>query len=149
MQVRILLPSPKKIVDYKSTIVLNNKGEQMGAESFFTSILGINPTEAFSKAVNDAVHWHGHVGYSGTIAEKNEFIFIEDTVNEVRARLSGDILVDFDSLIEKGKTAKAIAFALIDINDKRILDKYGPAGCIVVNSKESLKEYLFFGWASC
>jgi hypothetical protein len=80
---------------------------------------------AFSKAVKDAQYECGHGGYTGTIAEKDEFTFVglKPTIKEAREFA--------DSLIEKG--------------DKRIDDKWGPAGCIEV---EQPSGFLFFGWAS-
>ena len=42
----------------------------MGATNFYTEAEGKTLAEAFSNAVREARHWHGHGGYSGTIAEK-------------------------------------------------------------------------------
>jgi hypothetical protein len=42
----------------------------MGATNFYTEAEGKTFAEAFSNAVREARHWHGHGGYSGTIAEK-------------------------------------------------------------------------------
>lgn len=42
----------------------------MGAASFFTLALGKDAYDAFTAAHNEATYWHGHGGYTGTIAEK-------------------------------------------------------------------------------
>lgn len=42
----------------------------MGATNFETTATGKTLAEAFRNAVDDARYWHGHGGYSGTIAEK-------------------------------------------------------------------------------
>lgn len=46
----------------------------MGATNFETTATGKTAREAFLNAVNDAHYWHGHGGYTGTIAEKPGFI---------------------------------------------------------------------------
>ena len=48
----------------------------MGAYEFSTVALGKTPEEAFRMAVEDARYEHGHGGYTGTIAEKQDFILI-------------------------------------------------------------------------
>lgn len=45
----------------------------MGATTFSTTAKGGNATEAFKNAREEAFYWHGHGGYSGTIAEKSGF----------------------------------------------------------------------------
>lgn len=45
----------------------------MGATTFHTEATGKTADEAFRNAVNDAYYWHGHGGYSGTIAEKSGY----------------------------------------------------------------------------
>lgn len=95
----------------------------MGASTFMTRARGRNAGEAFSVAVSNAKHNHGHGGYTGTIAEKNRFILID---------------------VPKGADPRKLAQQLLDDDDPRILDKYGPAGCVLMGNGE----YLFFGWAS-
>ena len=95
----------------------------MGSESFSHQAEGKSAKDAFQKARKQALYDRGHDGYTGTIAEKDAFIMIE---------------------LPKGQEAEAYADKLIDEADKRIDDKWGPAGCIQI--KKNL--YLFFGWAS-
>jgi hypothetical protein len=49
----------------------------MGACDFTTVAWGRTPKEAFSAAVEDAQWEHGHGGYSGTIAEKHDFVLYQ------------------------------------------------------------------------
>ena len=95
----------------------------MGACEFFTMAKGKTAREAFSNVVEDAKYEFGHGGYTGTIAEKNSFTVID---------------------LPKGEEAYAYANDLMDKDDDRISDKWGPAGCI----KTEEGEYIFFGYAS-
>ena len=101
----------------------------MGANSFSCTSYGKNANEAFNRAVDDALYEYGHGGYTGSIAEKSEFRWITKEVFE--------------------SEAKACEFAegLLDEDDDRISDKWGPAGCISFKSQDGIA-YLFFGWAS-
>lgn len=101
----------------------------MGASEFFNTAGGKTAAEAFNTAVADAQWESGHGGYSGTIAEKHDFIMCS---SEVFA--SPDAAYDFaNKLLEEG--------------DPRIDDKWGPAGCIAFKKNDNIK-YVFFGWAS-
>src|SRR5687767_876231 len=85
----------------------------MGAEQFDTYASGQDVREAFNQAVADAQWNYGHAGYTGTIAEKGSFVIISD---EPR------------TLVE----AEQFAYELMDEEDERIDDKWGPAGAIRV-----------------
>jgi len=87
----------------------------MGAEVFMEYGSGKTPQEAFDDLVSQAQHDMGHGGYTGTIAEKGEFVMIEPPSN-----WKGD--------------AQSYADHLLDIGDRRISDKWGPAGCILLDS---------------
>lgn len=95
----------------------------MGACDFSTIAKGKTAKEAFRTAVEDAQYESGHGGYTGTIAEKHEFRMID---------------------LPPGKDPFEYASELIQNDDRRIRDKWGPAGCIRLDEGE----YLFFGWAS-
>jgi hypothetical protein len=97
----------------------------MGATTFFTRAKGKTARQAFVQACADARYMHGHGGYTGTIAEKRDFVIIA-TRNDKR-------------------DAFGMAEELIDECDPRIDDKWGPAGCIQIAGTD---EFLFFGWAS-
>jgi hypothetical protein len=95
----------------------------MGAEVFTTRARGRNAQEAFWEAVEQANYDHGHSGYTGTIAEKDSFVMID---------------------LPEGEKPWRYADKLINDEDPRIDDKWGPAGCIKLDEEE----YFFFGWAS-
>jgi hypothetical protein len=95
----------------------------MGATTFFTVAKGKTAKEAFSDAVYEARYQHGHGGYTGTIAEKSRFVMIT---------------------LPEGENPVEYADRLIDMDDPRISDKWGDAGCIPMGDDK----YLFFGWAS-
>jgi hypothetical protein len=97
----------------------------MGGCTFCISAQGGSAKEAFSIAVEQANDEHGRGGYTGTIAEKNEFVMIP-----VPADRTGDVW--------------GYAQELIDEGDPRIDDKWGPAGCI----DQGQGNFVFFGWAS-
>lgn len=106
----------------------------MGAQQFITEARGKTPSEAFWTAVEDANYEHGRGGYTGTIAEKNEFLNIN---------------------FKESEDPYSIANKMIDDSDPRIDDKWGPAGCIDISRTsyaaeklDGLNTYLFFGWAS-
>ncbi len=90
----------------------------MGAYDFTQTAKGRNAAEAFSNAVTEAAYEHGHGGYTGTCAEKREFLMVmrraEESVDECVYRLT-------------------------ESNDK-----WGPAFCLDLGGGE----FLFFGLAS-
>lgn len=98
----------------------------MGACTFTVRSKGATAKEAFDKKVSEALHEDGHDGYSGTIAEKRNFVMIP---------------VPDGTTTEQGY---AIADKMLDEDDPRIRDKWGPAGCIDLKDGH----YIFFGWAS-
>ena len=128
----------------------------MGATSFTNFVEGVNAQEAFDTAVTAARWENGHGGYTGTIAEKHRFVLIRESVADVRAQLVKYAAVSFTEqsralyieALDKADTprakALAIARALMVLQDGRVEDKWGPAGCIPVEGQL----YLFFGMAS-
>ncbi len=98
----------------------------MGAEQFWQRARGKTPNEAFQAAREQAAYDHGHAGYTGTIAEKHEFVVIPFTE------------------IPEDMTPSQYAGKLMEDSDERVDNKWGPAGCIQVGPEE----WLFFGWAS-
>lgn len=84
----------------------------MGGVTFSQEHYGItDPSEAFREATSQARYEYGHGGYSGTLAEKGEYTIIQKQPMVLEA-------------------AEKLAYALIDANDPRITDKWGPAGAI-------------------
>jgi len=95
----------------------------MGADTFLTRSRGRNVAEAFHAAVERARYEDGHAGYTGTIAEKSSWTVIQPAA---------------------GESPEDCANRLLDDDDRRIADKWGPAGAIKVGDGD----WLFFGWAS-
>lgn len=95
----------------------------MGACTFFVTQSGKTAEQAFQLAVEQARYEYGHGGYTGTIAEKSKFKVIP---------------------CPKDKDPMEYADELLENNDPRVDDKWGPAGCVQVEENR----YLFFGWAS-
>lgn len=118
----------------------------MGAQDFSQTANGATAREAFRNAQDAARYEHGHCGYTGSIAEKDGYVVIRDTLDEVIARAEPREAARLTEA--KGKpaivVACAIANALVYMCDERVDDKWGPAGCIEV----APGEYLFFGIAS-
>lgn len=118
----------------------------MGSCDFYETGIGKDVDEAFDKAVKNAQYESGHGGYTGTIAEKNEYIIINYKPPHTLPRKEFEY-----------------AEKLISEDDKRINNKWGPAGAIRLagkslenyklkfnsNIKKDEEVWLFFGWASC
>lgn len=121
----------------------------MGACDFGQIGKGKNVKEAFSRAVEDARYENGHGGYSGSLAEKHDFVLIDDTPAQILARLVEQ--KEADRYIEAFKKRSddsnsrhfAISEALLHLQDRRVDDKWGPAGAIKIKDGE----WLFFGMA--
>jgi len=110
----------------------------MGATTFGVYVAGKDAKEAFERAVQRAQYERGHEGYSGTIAEKQEFVIINESLPQMT-----------------GPNASKLRDKLIESQDRRIDDKWGPAGAIrvkqnasVATGRKRLNGWLFFGWAS-
>lgn len=139
----------------------------MGAANFSVTVVGKTADAAFDSAVRDARYENGHGGYTGTIAEKHGFVMIRDKVEDVIARLDKRASQPFDkdefyseaawkdsqayakklasSLRKNKKDYGLMAYALVsELNDPRVSDTWGDAGCIEVGKGK----FLFFGMAS-
>jgi hypothetical protein len=107
----------------------------VGASTFETYSDGTDVHAAFHDAVEQAGWEHGHGGYTGTIAEKTDYVIItrEPMSHDDASRLASDLLHD---------------------DDPRVADKWGPAGAIPVRQPTSPAGqhdpdgWLFFGFAS-
>ena len=56
----------------------------MGACNFECTVQGKTAGEAFRSAIEEAQYDHGHAGYSGTIAEKNDYVMIHDSWKDIK-----------------------------------------------------------------
>lgn len=97
----------------------------MGAQTFEQEASGANVREAFNNAVEAATYDYGHAGYTGTIAEKQEFVEID---------------------LPDGENPYDFANRLINDGDPRVDDKWGAAGAVKIPHLDNT--WLFFGWAS-
>jgi hypothetical protein len=128
----------------------------MGARDFNTTAKGTSAADAFKTAVSLAKHQHGHGGYTGTIAEKYGFEMLHPAVEQgtiirrLTAKLadaeaqSKELLERLLSEVKEG-SPNALARALLWVDDTRVTEKDGPAGCFALGKGE----WLFFGIASC
>ena len=96
----------------------------MGAAEFCTESTGTDMRQAFAAAVDAAAWLHGHGGYTGSIAEKGDFVdagMIENgQVAEVyRALLEGDV----KAVMKVLRFSEPAAEQVIAVFD----DKWGPA----------------------
>lgn len=101
----------------------------MGAMTFFTTGSGAGVRPAFLEARERAAWEHGHGGYTGTLAEKGEYVVIQAEPLPLQE-------------------AAELGQKLIDEQDPRIDDKWGPAGAIAIGEGDTITGWLFFGWAS-
>lgn len=138
----------------------------MGAADFGCKAVGKTAQDAFRHAREDAEAENGHrEGYSGAINAKSSFTIIQDTPEQIIPKLErrvaelpeGDwgrsaAAYSLDQL-KKAKTREeqvyAMADALLTLEDSRVKDKYGPAGCFELGEeKAGAKGFYFFGWAA-
>jgi len=96
----------------------------MGATPFQNFATGTSAKAAFNGVTDQALYDYGHAGYTGTIAEKHNFVHV--------------------GTVKTKKEAFELANRLDEENDPRCTDKWGPCGCITIEEGG----YLFFGWAS-
>lgn len=102
----------------------------MGSYDFTASAHGTDVESAFHNAVDNARHEYGNRGYTGTVAEKDEYVVIESKPLGWPA-------------------ARELVNKLMSDNDARISDKWGPAGAVCLEEEPGgQQEWLFFGWAS-
>ena len=83
----------------------------MGGTTFSCTANGETVREAYDKAVEQAQWEYGHAGYTGTIAECDGYVVIQ------QEKLTLPL-------------AEELGEKLIDADDQRISDKWGPAGAI-------------------
>jgi hypothetical protein len=102
----------------------------MGACVFKSIGAGKTADDAFNQITEHARYQYGHGGYTGSIAEKDSFVVVARPMTKT------------DAVKEANR--------LIDEEDSRIDDKWGPAGAIEIvdESNAPTGKWLFFGWAS-
>ncbi len=145
----------------------------MGAEQFHTRAFGRTAPDAFRSAVAEAAHWSGHGGYTGTIAEKADFVLLEyrpafrtlaSFYRSVRA--AEDALHTYGEEQVPATAARTLARlssaqrSLAQRAAQLCEDKWGPAVCVVVRGRLATEYrnryglkgrrgavFDFFGWA--
>ena len=115
----------------------------MGASNFVTIGKGKTAQEAFDRLTQKAGYYHGHGGYTGTIAEKRSFVEFprpkgmrKTTILKLVGALGA---VSYPDAIEAAYPKLPIR-RMWDVYD----DKWGAALCIAL----SKREYIFGGFAS-
>ena len=102
----------------------------MGANHFRNSQSAKTAEEAFGPLVEEARHKSGHGGYTGTIAEKDDF-----QMERPRA----------------GETPRACVIRCAEDDNHWSGNKWGPAACVDGGpdpKQPGLRIFHFFGWAS-
>jgi len=103
----------------------------MGAAEFVNDQSAKTAEEAFKLLRKDALHWHGHAGYTGTIAEKRNFKMLEP---------------------KPGETPRACIERCQLRSDHWSQDKFGPAACLDGGpdpARPGCRIFYFFGNAPC
>jgi hypothetical protein len=130
----------------------------MGAAQFRNVGYGKTPQEAFSRLVDQARYEHGHGGYSGTIAEKREYVLIQKPP-EARAIDLARWAMDHP-YPEGPKPYPAALAPLVEKASRVSDDKWGPAATFEITGTElddlvrkrnlppGTRAFVFFGWAS-
>ena len=99
----------------------------MGAEVFTEVYSGDKSIkDAFAELTEQAAWDYGHSGYTGTIAEKTEFVLRSKKVFDTREE--AETWADHD----------------LDIHDH---DKWGPAWAVKFRNMDK-EGFIFYGWAS-
>ena len=93
--------------------------------------------EAFRNAVSGTAHERGHGGYTGSLAEKNSFVFITRAKSRENANRIERALMETEPL----PLYREEIIRLVD-------DKWGPAGAIRYPIDAKSDGMLFFGFAS-
>jgi hypothetical protein len=117
----------------------------MGATEFFISAggEGVSVGDAFHEARDQAAYDHGHAGYTGTIAEKDSYVYLHCPQGMTPREFAGAIAMMDNGMIEIEPLTKDQQEAV----DKAIPyynDKWGPALAVALGNGK----YLFFGIAS-
>jgi hypothetical protein len=113
----------------------------MGASEFETTAKGKTADKAFKVATEGARYEYGHGGYTGTIAEKDDFREFEIPEGMTAAeviKIALDVELKVPPQHERHRKTLEAIYETAD-------DKWGPAACL----KTGKDEFTFFGLASC
>lgn len=125
----------------------------MGAEQFQSEPRqGATAYMAFQDEVREALYWHGHSGYTGTIGEKDDYyrydlpkgITVDDFIEAANKTVATYGATANGNYAERPGVRPEWADAKFDRAAEYYNDKHGPAICIEVEPDT----YVFCGWAS-
>jgi hypothetical protein len=140
----------------------------MSADAFFDIVLAPDPLTAFDKAVEAARYDYGHSGYTGTIAEKDEFKFFGDVDSWHYLKMPGYFEREVAKKHRKSPKERLPGTPIPARYRDRVRqlvdfyeDKWGPAICYRVTGTAAIKikeshgrarshdnVYVFCGYAS-
>lgn len=114
----------------------------MGGEAFKNTGKGASAAQVFCELVDNARYEYGHGGYTGTIAEKDEFVVFDvpegmtprEFIRAAERQSDGE---EDSARTDAQRAAIAKARRIVD-------DKWGPAAAVQTGEGE----WTFFGWAS-
>jgi len=123
----------------------------MGAEEFEATVSGDSVKDAFWAAVQQAQYDYGHSGYTGTIAEKGEYVVFKAPAGTDDAMIM-QVIEAVSRFGWSGRQnspedeAARIAYAAFPLDEMAAVfdDKWGPAGAIQLADGS----WHFFGMAS-
>lgn len=126
----------------------------MGALRFLTVGRGNTAEQAFWREVMAAIAAHGNDGYTGTVAEKWEFVVLEGS-RKARSIDLARWALDF-SWLDPIEDMPSDLRPLVQSISEQIEDKWGPAAVMALPPEECAghaplkgeKLFLVFGWAS-
>lgn len=111
----------------------------MGAQEFQDASVATDVAEAFRECVEQAQYDYGHAGYTGTVAEKDEYVVLDLPAN-VPVELAVQALREsWRSERQAEKRPSWLPQRVIDAYH----DKWGPA--VAIRDGEG---WRFVGWAS-
>ena len=127
----------------------------MGAADFFQVAEGGTPTEAFTNGVESAAYDYGHAGYTGTLAEKFDVVWVK--TSRLITRDEAEEL--FDHLNERswnyGGEPTPLPSWVINTPEElekiydNFEDKWASAiGVEIVSTRaDGKRQFAFMGWA--
>jgi hypothetical protein len=122
----------------------------MGADLFYSTSSGPDAKTAFRDAVNEAAYECGHSGYTGTIAEKDEFVIVgtASTYDEAKAKAAAMLKADDPRVNNKWCPAGCIQYGLPTPETVIKLNKAGKPVARKKRNGRLISSFLFFGYAS-
>lgn len=111
----------------------------MGANFEVVYSTETDPTKAFREIVEEALYLYGHSGYSGTMAEKGDFVVIDyEAATRAEAEDMAYTIDDECVYVPRPSERRHPKYS------NYATDKWGPAGALRVRDGG----WVFFGWCS-